>query len=233
MPGEPPAGLTNLTVHIPAGKMMIIRASSLPQMTTEGVRVQAGGGTFTPGLDSDLSTRGGSRYLAGPCTFIYAPDMPPMETCIFHYDVVSASGIQTEAGTNVLVEVPAGKRLRFLDGSYPITLTVTLTNGASARFRVSSGESDTATGVALSPVGFELAGPLSVRVGDPMFGWHSSYVTYFFAADVIQTEGQSIQSPVGSIVTVQKSVDLETWFPAFILTSESAPKAFYRLNVTR
>lgn len=233
MPGEPPAGLTNLTVNVPAGKMMIIRASSLPRMMPDGVRIQCGGGMFAPDMNSDLSTRCGPRYLAGPCVFTYAPEMFPMENCVFDYDVVSANGIQTEAGTNIVVEVPTGKRLRFLDGSYPVTLTVTLTNGASAKFRVSSDTTDTATGVTLSPVGFELAGPLTVRVGDPTLLWNSSYLTYFFAADVIQAEGQSIQSPVGSIVTVQKSVDLETWFPAFIVTSESAPKAFYRLNVTR
>ncbi len=156
-----------------------------------------------------------------------------METSIFHYDVVSASGIQTEAGTNVLVEVPSGKRLRLLDGSYPVTLTVTMTNGASAKFRVSPQETDTATGPALSPDGFELAGPLTVKIGDPMFNWNSSYVTYFFAADVIQAEGQAIQSPVGSTVTIEKSADLETWYPAFIATEENAPRAFYRLNITR
>ena len=230
-------GLTNLVVDVPAGKMMIVRASSM----TRGVSISGSGGTWIPSsMDSPgFATIFQPRYLAGPCTF----------TCnandsVFSYDVVPANGIQTFMGrdpwptphTNKwVIQVPSGKRLRLLDGDYPLRFKVILTNGASNVININRSSSNIGVSPTYGPDGFELAGPLAVEFNCPeCFGTTGAFfVTYFLASDVAETVGQAIQSPVGSIVTVEKSTDLQTWYPAYVTTEKSSPKAFYRLSVGR
>jgi hypothetical protein len=225
-------GLTNLVVNVPTGKVMIVRASSLRDAENK-VSVSRGGVTFQPGIDAGFDTRFQPRYLAGPCTFTYSPLYGDMDTSVFDYEVVPANDIQTLVATNAsVIQVPTGKRLRLLDGSYPLTLAVELTNGASATFSVSP-RPDPGFGIVCNTEGFELSGPIAVTVSGDQFGQKPFFLTCFFASDVTQALGQSIQSPVGSIVTVEKSTDLQTWYPAFTTTEKSAPKAFYRLRVTR
>lgn len=224
---------TNLVVNVPTGSVMIVRASSLRDAANK-ITLNNPDGTFQPGMDAGFDTRFQPRYLAGPCTFIYSPQYEEMQTSIFNYEVVPAAGIQTLIATNsAIIHLPAGKRLRLLDGSYPLWFDVSLTNGASAKFGVSPKPDPMTGGTQCNTEGFELAGPLTIAVSGDSFGQKSCYLTYFFAADVAEVVGQSIQSPAGSVVAIEKSADLQTWYPAFITSEKSSPKAFYRLSVGR
>jgi hypothetical protein len=171
--------------------------------------------------------------LAGPLTFIYSGD-GHSAPAIFNYDVVPNDGIQTLVATNnSVIQVPSGKRLRLLDGSYPLNLAVTLTNMASASFLVTPSVFDVFTsGATCHPEWFELAGPLTITIRSESSSDYF-YATYYFASDVTQVLGQAVQSPAGSMVTVEKSTDLQSWYPEFTTTEKTAPKAFYRLQVTR
>jgi hypothetical protein len=145
---------------------------------------------------------------------------------------VPATGIQTRVVSNAaVIQVPSGQRLRLLDGSYPLSLIVTLTNGAYGTLVINYPQSSAigngmGSGIC-NPEGFEIAGPLTVALNA------SCFITYFFASDITQVVGQAIQSPAGSIVTVEKSIDLHTWYPAYVTTEKSAPKAFYRLSIAQ
>ena len=225
-------GLTNLVVNVPAGKIMIVRASSLRDAENT-VSINSGGVTFQPNMDAGFDTRFQPRYLAGPCTFAWSSEFV-MNNSIFNYDVIPTDGIQTLVGTNSsTIQVPSGKRLRVLDGSYPVWLTVTLTNGASATVGITPKQSNMSNFETCNPEGFELAGPVAVAVSGQDLNPAPFFMTYFFASDVVQALGGSIQVPAGSVVTVEKSSDLQTWYPAFTATERSAPKSFYRLKVTR
>lgn len=153
---------------------------------------------------------------------------------MFSYEIIPTAGVQTiVTESSATIQIPSGKQLRLMDGSYPLLLTVTNSTGSSAAFKVGH-TPESATGHTITARELELSGPLTVTVsaGDGINNW-GIFVSFYFAADVTQAAGASIQSPAGSLVTVEKSRDLQTWQPAFIVTETSAPKSFYRLNVVK
>jgi hypothetical protein len=206
-------------------------------MSSGGVTWQSGENAGSPPY-FDTSFR--PHYLAGPCTFTYSvSNRSPAYSSVFNYEVVPANGIQMVIGSNAVIHVPGGQRLRLMDGSYPIIATVTLTNGASSTFYLSPVwplTKPTQVGYC-SPEGLELTGPLTVAVGGTGLGYYavtsSCFLTYFFASDLTQVVGEAIQSPVGSIITVEKSTDLQKWHPAYVATENNSPTAFYRLSVVK
>lgn len=221
-------GETNFSVVVPANKLMVVRACSLDEM---GAKANLISGAAT--CQSSFRTDYQARYFSGPCTFTFA-NSDSWSSAVFSYDIIPTTGVQTiVTGTSATLQIPSGKRLRLMDGSYPLRLTITNTTGSSAEFRVGH-TPESATGDTISAQESELSGPLTVGVsaGDGMNNW-GIFVTYYFATDVVQAAGPSVQSPAGTMVTVEKSSDLQTWQPAFIATETSAPKVFYRLNVVR
>lgn len=233
-------GLTNFVVNVPTNEMMIVRAASLDGFASD-VYITSGGVSYTPnGANAKFDTSLQPHYLAGPCTFLYTNSGMPFGNSVFDYDIVPCSGVETLVATNTpVIQVPAGERLDVLDGSYPVNLVVTLTNGASSQVSLcppSLQSQDPVTGIS-NPHGFEVAGPLTVTVygsASPPYSNNSPYyLTYFFASDVVQVAGPAIQSPVGSLVTVEESTDLQIWFPTYVATQTSAPKMFYRLQVVQ
>jgi hypothetical protein len=153
---------------------------------------------------------------------------------VFSYDLVPAGGVQTRVSPNsaVTIQIPNGKRLRLLDGSYPLDFSITNASNVSANFKVANNP-ESAMGQAVSARELELSGPLTVEVNsNEAMNW-GLYVTYYFVEDVAQAAGPSVQAPAGSLVTVEKSTDLQAWQPAFITPETSAPKAFYRLKVVK
>lgn len=221
-------GETNFSVVVPTNKLMIVRACSLDDMGAKANLVSSG-----VTCQSSFRTDFQARYFSGPCTFTFS-NSDSFSSAVFSYDLIPTAGVQTiVTESSATIQIPSGKRLRIMDGSYPLLLTVTNTTGSSAAFKVGH-TPESATGDTISARELELSGPLTVTVSDDMGGsMGNSFVTYYFATDVAQAAGPSVQSPAGSLVTVEKSSDLQTWQPAFIATETSAPKSFYRLNVVK
>ena len=64
---------------------------------------------------------------------------------------------------------------------------------------------------------------------------YSKFISYFIAEDGFTLPGErAIGGPTGSYaITVEKSLDLNTWSPALLANTSDANKAFYRLRIQR
>ena len=122
--------------------------------------------------------------------------------------------------------------MRILDGSFPVSLRIAATNGVSARVTVTETSTMPSESGAL-PDAFEISGPCTVSIARGGNYAPGHYLTYYFVSDVVQAASQSIVSPAGSLVVVEKSADLTNWYPAFFTTDQASPQSFFRLNISR
>ena len=237
-------GITNFSVSIPSGKMLAVRVyggssvGSVASFSKGGITL-----SFSDLSMNAFNTKKRAKYLVGPGTFaIGSSYFYNQEGVLFSYDTLPNQGISTIVATNnsdfsvtnfASFQIPAGKRMRILDGSFPVTLRIAATNGVSARVIVTD-DITMSSEQATLPDAFEISGPCTVSIARP---WNSSapsyYLTYYFVSDVVQAASQSIVSPAGSLVVVEKSADLTNWYPAFFTTDQASPQSFFRLNISR
>ena len=236
-------GITNYSVSILSGKMLAVRVLAVDRSHSLEASFSKEGVTFgvtNNGTMNPFRTKNRAKYLVGPGTFTIGT-IPPNWGCLFSYDILPKQGIATIAVTNssdfsvtnfASFQIPAGKRMRILDGSFPVFLRITATNGVSTLVRVSDiVDIDPGT----LPDAFEISGPCTVSIARPSYNDYAPgyYLTYYFVSDVVQAASQSIVSPAGSLVVVEKSTDLTNWYPAFFTTDQANPQSFFRLNISR
>lgn len=247
--------ITNYSVDIPSGKILAIRALT-GDYGQLGVSFQKGG-VYLLYSSAEMQVGGSTRYFAGPGKFTVVDTNYPNDPnslnqgLLLSYDLMPSQGIETIVATNnpsplvsnlANINVPAGKRLRFLDGSFrrdsffargpTVVIRVTLTNGYSKELILGH-----ATGRGVDPATFEISGPCTFSISAGSEYNPSTdirhYLTYYFVSDVSQAPSQSVLSPAGSLVVVEKSPDLTNWYPAFITTDQNDPQSFYRLKISR
>lgn len=250
--------ITNYSVDIPSGKMLAIRALT-GDSGELGVSFQKQG-VYLLYSSREMQVGVRTRYFVGPGKFTvgdtnYSGNNTPISLAlglVLSYDLIPAQGIETIVVTNnpsplvsnlANIYVPTGKRLRILDGSFRTVgppgiglnplFRITLTNSHTKSFLLGDGMTR-----GTSSEIFEISGPctLSITSGsESEFGSTDirHYLTYYFVSDISQAPSQSVLSPAGSLVVVEKSLDLTNWYPAFITTDQSDPQSFYRLKISR
>lgn len=250
--------ITNYSVDIPNGKMLAIHALT-GDYGEIGVSFEKQG-VYLLYSSREMQVGVRTRYFVGPGKFTvgdtnYSKEYTPNSLArglLLSYDLMPAQGIETIVVTNnpsplvsnlANIYVSAGKRLRILDGSFKTVgppgnglfplFRITLTNGHTKTFFLSDG---TANGT--SPEIFEISGPCTLSITAGAEGEFGStdirhYLTYYFVSDISQAPSQSVLSPAGSLVVVEKSPDLTNWYPAFITTDQNDPQSFYRLKISR
>jgi hypothetical protein len=74
-----------------------------------------------------------------------------------------------------------------------------------------------------------------LQLSSGVFVPYAKFISYFIAEDGFTLPGQrAIAGPTGSYaITVEKSLDLNNWSPAFLSNTSDANKAFYRLKIER
>lgn len=81
----------------------------------------------------------------------------------------------------------------------------------------------------------EFTGPGTLYLNSGMFFPYAKFISYFIEEDGFALPGQrAIAGPSGSFaITVEKSVDLNTWSPVLMENTSDPVKAYYRLRIQR
>ena len=81
----------------------------------------------------------------------------------------------------------------------------------------------------------EFTGPGTLFLNSGLFFPYAKFISYFIAEDGMTLPGQrAIAGPSGSFaVSVEKSVDLNSWSPVWMQNTADPVKAYYRLQIQR
>src|ERR1017187_8530936 len=81
----------------------------------------------------------------------------------------------------------------------------------------------------------EFTGPGTLFLNSGVLFPYAKFISYFIAEDGFAMPGQrSISGPSGSFaISVEKSVDLNTWSPVLMENTSDPVKAYYRLRIQR
>jgi hypothetical protein len=81
----------------------------------------------------------------------------------------------------------------------------------------------------------EFTGPGTLYLNSGVLPPYTKFISYFIAEDGFAMPGQrAIAGPSGSFaISVEKSVDLNTWSPVLMENTADPVKAFYRLRIER
>ena len=81
----------------------------------------------------------------------------------------------------------------------------------------------------------ELTGPGTLSLNSGVLPPHTRFISYFIAEDGFALPGQrAIAGPSGSFaISVEKSVDLNTWSPVLMENTADQVQAYYRLRIQR
>jgi hypothetical protein len=81
----------------------------------------------------------------------------------------------------------------------------------------------------------EFTGPGTLFLNSGVLPPYAKFISYFFEEDGFTLPGmRAIAGPSGSFaISVEKSVDLESWSPVLLQNTSDPTKAFYRLRIYR
>jgi hypothetical protein len=189
---------------------------------TNSTQVQLGGGT--PFIQSYFAPlENGTVYaLAGPAELIFS------NTVLFTFYRLTNSAIYSQGIANdpIGITIASNKTMHVF--------------GVPASVNASFSRPSDAGGGSLSfllepnqPA--EFTGPGTLFLNSGVFFPYAKFISYFIAEDGIALPGQrAIAGPSGSFaVSVEKSVDLNTWSPVLMQNTADPVKAYYRLQIQR
>ena len=81
----------------------------------------------------------------------------------------------------------------------------------------------------------EFTGPGTLSLNSGVLPPYAKFISYFFEEDGFTLPDQrAIAGPSGShAISVEKSADLQTWYPVLLENASDPAKAFYRLRIQR
>ncbi len=81
----------------------------------------------------------------------------------------------------------------------------------------------------------EFTGPGTLFLSSGVFFPYAKFISYFIDQEAYTVPGrQAIAGPTGSFaISLDKSVDLNTWSPIWMQTASDPARAFYRLRIQR
>lgn len=221
--GETFIGPTTSTnrLLVPTNSAIIITATFGDFTTNTQVQLGDGGNAFMQSYFAPLEN--GTVYaFAGPGELIFS------NAVLFTFYRLTNSAIYTQGIANDPIGIPiaSNKTIHIF--------------GVPAPVNASFSRPDSVGGGALSfmlepnqPA--EFTGPGTLYLNSGVFFPYAKFISYFIAEDGFAMPGQrAIVGPSGSFaISVEKSVDLNTWSPVLMENTADPVKAYYRLVIQR
>ena len=187
---------------------------------TNSIQLELGGGVpFTQSYFAPLEN-GAIYALAGPAELIFS------NAVLFTFYRLTNSAIYSQGILNDPIGIPiaSNKTMRVFGVPAPVN--------ASFERPISAG------GGALSFIlepnrPAEFTGPGTLSLNSGVFFPYANFISYFIAEDGFTLPDQrAIAGPSGSFaISVDKSVDLNTWSPVLLHNTSDPAKAYYRLRI--
>jgi hypothetical protein len=221
--GETFIGPTTSTnrLLVPTNSAIIITATFGDFTTNTQVQLGDGG---TPFLQSYFAPLGnGMVYaLAGPAELIFS------NAVLFTFYRLTNSAIYTQGIANDPIGIPiaSNKTMHVFGVPAPV----------NASFSRSSSAGGGTFSFVLEPnQPAEFTGPGTLYLNSGVFYPYAKCISYFIAEDGFAIPGQrAIAGPSGSFaISVEKSLDLNTWSPVLMENTSDPVKAYYRLRIQR
>ena len=218
--GETFIGPTTATnrLLVPSNSAIIITATFGDFTNSTQVALGEGGSPFWLNYFAPLEN-GSSYALAGPAELIFS------NAVLITYYQVTNSAIHTQfiANDPIVVQIPANKTMRLF--GVPATVYAGFSRPGSGFVSFTLEPNRPA----------EFTGPGGLQLSSGVLYPYSKFISYFIAEDGFTLPNQrAIAGPTGSFaITVEKSLDLNTWSPVLLQNTSDADKAFYRLRIQR
>jgi hypothetical protein len=220
--GETFVGATTSTnrLLVPANSAIIITTTFGD--FTNATQIQLGGGT--PFLQSYFAPlENGTVYaLAGPAELIFS------NAVLFTFYRLTNAAIYSQGIANDPIGIPiaSNKTMHVFGVPGPVSASFTRPNsagGSTLNFTLEPNR----------PA--EFTGPGTLYLNSGVFYPYAKFISYFIAEDGFTLPDQrAIAGPSGSFaISVEKSVDLNSWAPVLMQNSSDPVKAYYRLRIQR
>jgi hypothetical protein len=187
---------------------------------TNSTQVQLGGGVpFTQSYFAPLEN-GTVCALAGPAELIFSNAM------LFTFYRLTNSAVYTQGIANDPIGIPIASNKTIQVFGVPAPVSASFDRPSSA-----GGGSLSLTLEPNRPA--EFTGPGTLFLSSGVFFPEGKFISYFIAEDGFTLPDQrALAGPSGSFaISVEKSVDLNTWSPVMMQTASDPAKAFYRLRI--
>lgn len=182
-------------------------------------QVQIGGGA--PFIQSYFAPLGsGTVYaLAGPAELIFS------NTVLVTFYCLTNSAIYTQGIANDPIGIPiaSNKTMHVFGVPAEVNANFTRQDGGSLSFTLEPNQ----------PA--EFTGPGTLFLNSGVIPPYAKFISYFFEEDGFTLpDMRAIAGPSGSFaISVEKSVDLQSWSPVLLQNAIDSTKAFYRLRIQR
>jgi hypothetical protein len=206
---------------VPTNSAIIITATIGDFTNSTQVRFGDGGTPFTQSYFAPLQN--GTVYaLAGPAELIFS------NTVLFTLYRLTNSAIYSQGILNdpIGISIASNKTMHVFGVPAPVN--------ASFNRPISAGGGTLS--FTLEPnQPAEFTGPGTLYLNSGVFPPYANFISFFFDEDGFALPGQrAIAGPSGSFaITVEKSVDLNTWSPVLLENTSDPVKAYYRLRIQR
>jgi len=218
--GETFIGPTTSTnrLLVPTNSAIIITATFGDFTNSTQVQL-AGGYPFTQSFFAPLE-HGTVYALAGPAELIFS------NAVLFTFYRLTNSAILSQGIANDPLGIPlaSNQTMHVFGAPAPV----------NASFVRQSSEGGGALSFVLAPNSpAEFTGPGTLFLNSGVFFPNAKFISYFIDQDGYALPGQqAVAGPTGSFaISLDKSVDLNTWSPVWMQTASDSAKAFYRLRI--
>jgi hypothetical protein len=205
----------------PANRLLVATNSAIILTSlfgdfTNSTQVVVGGYQFSQDYFAPLEN-GGAYALAGPAELIFS------NAVVVSYYQLTNSAIRTQSIGNdpIGIAIPTNKTMRLFGIPAPVNANFSRPGSGFVSFTLEPNR----------PA--EFTGPGELALNSGVLPPYSKFISYFIAEEGITLPNQrAIAGPNGSYaIAVEKSFDLNTWFPVLLQTTSDDQKAFYRLRI--
>ena len=186
---------------------------------TNSTQVQIGGGT--PLIQSYFAPLwNGTVYaLAGPGELVFS------NAVLITFYRLTNSAIHSQGIANDPIGIPiaSNKTMHVFGVPAAVNASFTRQNGGSLSFALEPNQ----------PA--EFTGPGTLFLNSGVLPPYAKFISYFFDEDGFTLPDlRAIAGPSGSFaISVEKSVDLQSWSPVLLQNTTDPTKAYYRLRIQR
>jgi hypothetical protein len=219
--GETFIGPTTATnrLLVPTNSAIIITATFGDFTNSTQVQLGGGGSPFIQNYFAPLEN--GTVYaLAGPAELIFS------NAVLFTFYRLTNSAIYSLGIANDPIGIPiaSNKTMHVFGVPAPVNASFT---------RPSNAGGGTLSFVLQPNQPAEFTGPGTVFLNSGVFFPYAKFISYFFDEDGFTLPDlRAVAGPTGSFaISVEKSVDLQSWSPVLLQNASDPAKAFYRLRI--
>lgn len=203
------------------GNSAIIITTTLGDFTNSTQVVLGSGAPFAQSYFAPLQN--GTVYaVAGPAELIFS------NAVLFTFFRLTNSAIYSQGIANdpIGITIPSNKTMHVFGVPAEV----------NASFIRSAGAGGGSLSFKLEPnAPAEFTGPGTLSLNSGVFPPYAKFISYFFDEDGFTLpDMRTISGPSGSFaISVERSVDLQSWSPVLLQNTSEASKAFYRLRIQR